>query len=338
MSEDLVISIVVPIFNIESFICDCIDSILSQSYRNIEVILVDDGSTDQCPGICDQYAVIDPRVTVIHKVNGGQTSARIAGTEAATGAYICCVDGDDYLAPDYIERISEMILRYSPDFVCCGYYQTSDKGVEPRQIPYRPDYYERAQMEEVFFPALMQTTVGGYFPTQLWAKAFRRELFVEAQRRVSPIIMIGEDRAVVIPCLYRSRSVVIISDCLYYYRVNERSVTRSWKSYSWAGMEALALHLKKEIDLSERDFREQYARFVTEELFTTARTQFNRREDYLCIRREILKMLRLPIFREAIDECCFNRFSRMKMKELCLRYHWIFLMYCYNTFSNRRES
>lgn len=101
-------SIIVPIYKVQNYLNECIDSILGQTYTNIEVILVDDGSPDECPAICDSYAARDPRVIVIHKENGGLVSARQAGAQRATGNYICCVDGDDYIAPNYIEKMAEM--------------------------------------------------------------------------------------------------------------------------------------------------------------------------------------------------------------------------------------
>ena len=97
-------SIIVPIYKIEQYITQCIESIIHQTYKNIEIILVDDGSDDNCPVICDEYALKDDRIKVIHKENGGLVSARKAGALEATGDYICCVDGDDYIAENYIEE------------------------------------------------------------------------------------------------------------------------------------------------------------------------------------------------------------------------------------------
>ena len=102
-------SIIVPIYKIEQYITQCIESIIHQTYKNIEIILVDDGSYDNCPVICDEYALKDDRIKVIHKENGGLVSARKAGALEATGDYICCVDGDDYIAENYIEEFEKKI-------------------------------------------------------------------------------------------------------------------------------------------------------------------------------------------------------------------------------------
>ena len=118
--ERIKTSIIVPIYGIEDYLPQCIDSILGQTYTNIEIILVDDGAKDNCPAICDGYATKDDRIIVIHKPNGGLVSARKAGIGKATGDYICNVDGDDWIHPDYVKSFVEIIEQYAPDIVCSG--------------------------------------------------------------------------------------------------------------------------------------------------------------------------------------------------------------------------
>ena len=97
------ISVIVPVYNVEKFLVKCVDSILAQTYTNLEIIIVDDGSPDNCPAICDELAKKDSRIKVIHKENGGASSARNAGLDIAKGEYIGFVDGDDYIAKDMYE-------------------------------------------------------------------------------------------------------------------------------------------------------------------------------------------------------------------------------------------
>ena len=106
------ISIIVPIYNVEKYLRRCVDSILCQSYHNLEVWLVDDGSPDGCPAICDEYAGKDKRVKVIHKKNGGLSDARNVAIDVATGEYICFVDSDDYVASTYVETLYALIDKY----------------------------------------------------------------------------------------------------------------------------------------------------------------------------------------------------------------------------------
>lgn len=118
--EDL-ISVVVPIYNVENYIKKCVDSILSQTYKNLEIILVDDGSPDNCPQICDEYAQKDSRIKVIHKENGGVSSARNIGMENARGKWIAFIDADDWIEEKYFEKMLDRVKTNDADIVLCGY-------------------------------------------------------------------------------------------------------------------------------------------------------------------------------------------------------------------------
>ena len=111
------ISVIVPIYRVEKYVEQCIQSICNQTYRNLEIILVDDGSDDECPQICDRYAQRDERIKVIHKENGGLDSARKVGILAATGKYIGYVDGDDWIEPEMYEKLLESIYKFDVEFL-----------------------------------------------------------------------------------------------------------------------------------------------------------------------------------------------------------------------------
>ncbi len=121
------ISVIVPVYKVEQYLHECVDSILAQTYTNLEIILVDDGSPDNCPAICDEYAAKDPRVRVIHKQNGGASSARNDGIKHCTGKYVAFIDSDDTIAPDWIENLYTAIS--DRDFVISGltYVKNSEK-------------------------------------------------------------------------------------------------------------------------------------------------------------------------------------------------------------------
>lgn len=112
MNDQPLISVVVPIYNVEAYLRRCVDSIIGQTYTNLEILLVDDGSPDSCPAICDEYAEKDPRVRVIHKENGGLSDARNAAIDVAKGEWLVCVDSDDYVAPDYVAVLYGLCKRY----------------------------------------------------------------------------------------------------------------------------------------------------------------------------------------------------------------------------------
>ena len=122
-------SIIVPIYNVEAYLVECVESILVQTFENYELILVDDGSPDNCSAICDQYAAKDPRIQVIHKKNGGIVSARKAGTRQSRGQYILHVDGDDRIEEGMLSRIDSLIRQYDePDIVSFGYNHITETG------------------------------------------------------------------------------------------------------------------------------------------------------------------------------------------------------------------
>lgn len=119
-TEEPVVSIIVPVYKVEKYLHKCVDSIINQSYRKLEIILVDDGSPDTCPTICNEYRDKDDRVVVIHKENGGLSDARNTGLDVATGEYITFIDSDDYYAPDAIERLIEASVKYHADIIAMG--------------------------------------------------------------------------------------------------------------------------------------------------------------------------------------------------------------------------
>ena len=120
MSEPL-ISVIVPVYNVEKYIAACVDSILAQTYTNLEILLVDDGSTDSSGALCDEYARRDVRVRVIHQENGGLSDARNTGMQSAQGTYFAFVDSDDFIAGDYIAYLYGMIEKHHAQIAVCGY-------------------------------------------------------------------------------------------------------------------------------------------------------------------------------------------------------------------------
>ena len=126
---DKLVSVILPVYGVEKYLPECVDSLLAQTYRNLEIILVDDASPDHCGTICDSYAARDSQVRVIHKKNGGAASARNAGLDAARGEYICFVDSDDVVEEDYVEILLETLG--DGDMAMCGFYFLSPSGSRP---------------------------------------------------------------------------------------------------------------------------------------------------------------------------------------------------------------
>lgn len=167
------ISIVIPIYNVEKYIKKCVDSVLNQTYRNLEIILVDDGSPDSCPLICDEYACLDNRVKVIHKENGGLSDARNAGIKIATGEAISFVDSDDWIESDMFEKMYMRLCRDNSDIVSCGIKWVYDNGATVNNVTVSENCVlekEDAMKELLIDGKLKQISCGKLYRTELVKK------------------------------------------------------------------------------------------------------------------------------------------------------------------------
>lgn len=148
MNRDTRISVIVPVYNVEEYLPRCLDSILAQTYENLEIILVDDGAKDRSGAICDEYAAKDPRIKVIHKENGGLSSARNAGLDMAEGTYIAFVDSDDWIEPEMYGHMLSLMDKYGAKLVCAGRYDVSEKTGE-KTVGLCPKKEEAVTAEEL---------------------------------------------------------------------------------------------------------------------------------------------------------------------------------------------
>lgn len=325
---NVIISIIIPIYNVKSYLVKCIESVICQTYKDIEIILVDDGSSDGCAAICDEYAKRDNRIKVIHKENGGLVSARKAGAEVATGDYLACVDGDDWIDVTYAEKFVEIIKEHNADIICCSYYVASDEGSRVVTFPMRSGCYSKADIEREIFPILIH---GGRksFPIMLWAKVFRRELYVRQQLAVDNGICVGEDASCVIPCVVNANSLYVSHQLLYFYRVNPSSITKGKKAFDWNAPQLRGEHFEKQIDVNRYDFKAQLKRYVVHALFNTAVSQFNRKEKYGVIKKDIKLNLNKPYYKEMVKGCKFKD-AKMRLALWTLKHKAVLILKIYN--------
>ena len=223
-------SIIVPVYNVGKYIEKCIESIINQTYQDLEIILVDDGSTDDCPEICDRFAAEDKRIKVIHKENGGLMSARQAGLKIACGEYVGFVDGDDWIEPDMYESFYSAVKAHNPDIAMCEFYFAyPDKKVASSQI-LSAEFYDKKDMEKKLYPYMLFNKSFykfGIFPC-CWSKLFKKELLEKCLYKVTPEIRVGEDAAFTYPCLLLANSAAYVKKSLYNYRVNPESMTKAY--------------------------------------------------------------------------------------------------------------
>lgn len=214
MSE--LISIIVPIYKVELYLKRCIDSILKQSYKNLEIILVNDGSPDKCGEICDDYSRIDNRIKVIHKKNGGISEARNSGIDISHGAYITFIDSDDWINELYIEELYCILNKSSADISICSYIKTTNNEFKDNFL--FKMIYEYSNIE-----ALEQFTDKFYVQMVIaTGKLYKRTLF-EGIR--FPIGKIHEDEFTTYKLIFKAKKIVLTTAQLYYYWQREDSIT-----------------------------------------------------------------------------------------------------------------
>lgn len=326
-------SIIVPIYKIDAYIHECVQSVLKQEYTLWELILVDDGSPDCCPAICDEYARKDNRIKVVHKENGGLVSARKAGIEVATGDYAICLDGDDYLHESCLARINGQVQRYLPDVICHGYVKKySNRHIEVPFLRYHPGYYARNAIEKEILPRLLYTKDGYYFPRMVWSKAYKMDIYRKYQMAVSSNISMGEDGACTYPIICHANSMVIIPECLYYYRQIETSMTKVKKPLKWDNYDKLYEHYKNMIALDQYELREQMYRARTHNLFNICMSQFYAGKGYSETISEIRERFKNHgDYDVALDGASFTSL-RLLFCKYVLKYRLFRILKCYSNY------
>ena len=209
------ISIIVPVYKTEEFLDECINSIVNQTYTNLEIILVDDGSPDKCPEMCDAWAEKDSRIKVIHKANGGASSARNVGLDLVEGDYIGFVDSDDYIALNMYQIMVDALEDGAKKIVCCSQFFVTDQGelICEGLYPSKQKMDIATALDEVFW---MRVEVA------VWGKLYNRAIFDEIR---FPVGETNEEFPLLIPTIVKAQGMIHVQRCLYYYRQRIGSIT-----------------------------------------------------------------------------------------------------------------
>ena len=197
------ISVVLPIYNVKKYLETCVKAMTGQTYQNLEIILVDDGSPDGCPALCDELAKTDKRIRVLHKENGGLSDARNAGTQIATGEYITFVDSDDVVTETYVEYLYSLVEKYGCDMSLCTHTVVFEDG---KKIPYGDGTDEMLDAKECLRRMLYHDVID----TSAWAKLYRTE---------GKIIRRYRNNLPVFPCKRQDR--LRISEPVFLYAASE---------------------------------------------------------------------------------------------------------------------
>jgi glycosyltransferase involved in cell wall biosynthesis len=223
--DSIKLSVIVPVYNVEPYIRRCLDSLLAQTYQNIEIILVDDGSTDNSGKICDEYAQKDTRICVFHKENGGIASARQEGLLHATGEYATNVDPDDWVEEKAYETMVDRLEEYHPDMLVFGYKKEFAGFTESYSETIDDGFYPKREFWEAFNKSVKKES---FFcqpiDAALWNKAFKTELWRSCQNDQVNRLTRNVDDAVVFPCLLDVNSVYVEKQYFYHYCVRHTSI------------------------------------------------------------------------------------------------------------------
>lgn len=275
--DNPLISIIVPVYKVEQYLEKCIKSILAQTYTNFELILVDDGSPDSCPEICEEYAKIDNRIVVIHKENGGLSDARNAGLDIAKGAYIGFVDSDDYIAPEMYEVLLKQMQTDQSEMACCNYLQVDENDIpyENQELPLRDGCIDQSGA------FVFLTRYGGYYGIAC-NKLYRREVFDEIRY---PYGRKFEDFFIIFKVLDKCQRISHVSLPMYYYVRREGSITLEKQSIKdldlgYALISMRSFSIKRNI-MCLREYSTNRLAYKIEEWGNTSKTEKAFQKEYL---------------------------------------------------------
>ena len=226
--DEKLISIVVPAYNVEKFLPSCIESILTQTYSNFELILVNDGSSDSSGEICNSYAKNDSRIKVIHQDNKGLVNARKSGLQVASCKYVLYIDGDDYVETNFCESLIKETYGFDADIVIGGYI----RNYRGRMITVKNNLpegrYENNEIEKIWKKMIY---TGDFFShgisTYSWGKLFKRDILISIQMAIPSNITIGEDAACVYPYISICKKIAITNASNYHYVQHQSSMLKN---------------------------------------------------------------------------------------------------------------
>ena len=213
------VTIIIPVYKVEKYLRECLDSIVNQTYKDLEIIIVDDESPDKCPKICDEYAEKDTRIHVIHKHNGGAASARNTALNQATGEYVCFVDSDDYIRNDYVEQLINHIEKYKADVAVCSFEYLYKNRREKDCFNIEAKIYDQK--------AYLKEFLNNWTCSLIWNKMFKRELINGIRFEEGHKI---DDEFFTYKIILNANTIVQIPHILYTYRMRGSSVMNDMKS------------------------------------------------------------------------------------------------------------
>lgn len=290
------ISIIIPVYNVEKHLSRCIESILKQTFRNIEIILIDDGSSDKCPQICDLYAKRDPRIKVLHKENAGAGIARNSGIELATGKFISFVDSDDYIAPNMFEKLYNEIEHKDVDAVFCNYYEVFDTGQRIKKLDIKNNHIIKNEEINTFYYSIIS-----FFRPVVWRALFKADILLKYDLKfVSEREVLSEDKFFLLDYLKFCNSLAFITDCLYYYYINTNSLIHRYNPSQFN------LLIKAYYKLLDYNQTEKWEYLVNMQFIEYSKTEIKKlclsKNKYIKKRHLLKEILNMPILKKSFKK------------------------------------
>lgn len=320
------ISVVVPVYKAEQYISRCVDSVLAQSFRNIELILIDDGSPDRCPEICDKYAQQDNRVRVIHQKNNGVAAARNTGLEKAQGEYITFVDSDDFVEVDMYQSMMKIAEQYNCDVIMCDCIKEFGDHTEVYTHDIRSGYYNRNQLKNEYFSNLLIMPNIEYPPTiSNWLCMFRKKLKDTVNLRYEEGIRYSEDLLFGTQMMYQAQSFYYMKGQTYYHYncMNEQSATHTFTPDKWKDYKRIYQCLQELFgNCKEYDFVGQIDKVLL--LFV-----YNAVGDILKVEEVPVKNRKQMILEILKDREVCSMFNRLSINSLPISRKQKLLTWCY---------
>lgn len=331
--ETSLVSIIIPVYNVEKYLDRCMQSVFLQSYKNLEIILIDDGSPDSCPRLCDIYGKNDKRVKVLHKKNEGLGVARNSGLALATGKYVLFIDSDDYLSEKMVEKLVYQAELMNADIVYCGYfYETSNhKWIEVRDFE-KEQTFKGNDIDAVSLAFITnQNKLKVRLQRTVWHALYSKALIDDEDIRFPSERQIPSEDLIFQSRISKFANIIsFVPDCLYYYCLNNNSITMNFKKDRYLKLvneknELLRIYSNKGVD-----------RYINNLYFVSIKSYFynliEQKNIAFSEKNKIIKEVVIDMHRDCINHLepgLFSKAEKIFYVFVCTKNIFLIFVYCF---------